>query len=103
MCHEWFTLTSCSGYQALSNADVCERVNASVMKPFRPGVKFSTWMGDHLAVACAKFVFLFDRNAHISRYRHKFSFHQATLFQSCILRPAKTQNSNYSLNRYRSS
>ena len=34
--HEWFTLKSCLGYRALPNGEVCESVNASVIKRSRP-------------------------------------------------------------------
>ena len=59
MCHEWFTLASCSGYQALSNTEVCESVNTSVIKQSHPqseglSDRVSTRMGDHLVVPHAK-------------------------------------------------
>ena len=96
MCHEWFTLTSRSGYQALSNAEVCESENASMIKQSRPR---SLSPSDS---ASCRIAFLFDRNAYISRYRHNFSFRKANSFQRSILKPAHKQN-NDSLNRYRSS
>ena len=38
MCLEWIILTSCSGYQALSNDEVHESVNALVIKQPRAGI-----------------------------------------------------------------
>ena len=60
MCHKWFTLTSCSGYQALTNAEVCESENASMIKQSRPR---SFAASDS---ASCRIVFLFDRNAYQS-------------------------------------
>ena len=62
MCHECFTFTSSSGHQALSNAEVCESLNASVIKQCRfrrffPSDVVSVWIGDHLIVPHAKLLF----------------------------------------------
>lgn len=49
-----------------------------------------------------KITFLFDRSAHISRYRNNFSFRETNSFQRSILKATDKQN-NDSLNPYRSS
>ena len=87
--------------QALPNTGDCESVNASVIKQSRPRTKLRR-MGLVLGSDSCEVSFVFDRNAHISRYRQNFSFREANSFQRGIVKRAHTQN-NDSLNRYPSS